>query len=159
MSKSFAAPPTLADVRRLLEAASGARSLPTKVTPRLRRLSAAFAIVFGWTLIVSACASEVVHQKSLASPDGATIADWYELSGGGAAGWVVDRVRLRPSTEPFQADRDDIFSAHSAYPVNMRWISNNELEVAYDKRGTLTTSQPRWKQVAISYRAVQVDTK
>jgi hypothetical protein len=132
---------------------------PVRVTPRLSRLSAAFAIVCGWTLIVGACASDVVHQKSLASPDGAVVADWYDLSGGGGAGWVVDRVRLRPSTEQFQADRDYIFSARSADTVNMRWISNNELEVSYDKRGTVTTSQPRWKHIAITYRAIEVDTR
>jgi hypothetical protein len=132
--------------------------MPTRTTPRLSRLSA-FAIVCGCTLFVSACDSDMVLQKSVPSPDGTVVVDHYDLSGGGGAGWAIDRVRLRPSTEPFQADCGYSFSAISAYPVDVRWISKNELEVSYGERGTVKTSQPRWKNVAIRYRAIQINTR
>jgi len=88
------------------------------------------------------------------SPDGKIVAEWYELLGGGAAGWGVDRVELRPASEAFKGGRAYSFSSISADPVKMRWISNSELELSYDRRGTVERSNATWKGVTIRYRAV-----
>jgi hypothetical protein len=103
----------------------------------------------------SACASTTTLLVSVPSPNGEIVADWYEVTGGGAAGWAVDRVCLRRVTEAFAAKSDYAFSASSAEPLKMRWLSNHELEVSYDRRGTIERSQSTWRGIKISYIAAK----
>jgi hypothetical protein len=102
---------------------------------------------------LTACGQPTVAlEQSVPSPDRTLIADWYVLAAGGGAGSTVDVVRLRPATEPFRADSGYSFSAISADPVIVRWISNTELEVSYDERGHVRTSDHKWKNVTIRYQ-------
>jgi hypothetical protein len=67
--------------------------------------------------------SDPIRMESVASPDEAVIADWYELSGGGAAGYVADEISLRAATDPFRRKSDYVFAAPGANVIILKGIS------------------------------------
>jgi len=97
---------------------------------------------------------EVRLISSTSSPDKSLIADYYELTGGGAAGVAVDRVRLRATAGAFESDDGFSFEALSADPVSVRWLSDRELEIAYNKAGTVRRDDSHWNNVSIQYRTI-----
>jgi hypothetical protein len=159
------------EARESAEAWRSGRTRADLTTSKIRELMSASSTGLGshvkrrvwlmfWTsplvvlLCQLACApSSVELQQSITSPDGALVADYYALNAGGGAGSAVDVVRLRPANERFRADSGYSFFAVSADPVTVRWISNTELEVSYDERGHVRTSDQKWKNVTIRYRS------
>jgi len=86
------------------------------------------------------------------SPDRTILVDWYELAGGGGAGWSEDQVRLRPSDERFRTGSDCVFRAASADRLSIRWKDSRSLEIAYPHQDSVLKSESRWRNVSISYR-------
>jgi hypothetical protein len=109
--------------------------------------------VYVWALPAVGCSflDDIILKQSHPSPDGVFVADWYQLSGGGAVSTSVDRVRLREATEPFRSGSDDIFSALEADVIAIRWISNRELEIAGPVDAPIKRSEPKWRDVNITY--------
>jgi hypothetical protein len=87
-------------------------------------------------------------KRSERSPDGAYIADWYTLSGGGAAGASSDTVSLRHANEPFVLKKDWVCGAIDAHDVSLKWISTRELEVTF-QGGTVDTKQLTWNGITV----------
>lgn len=92
---------------------------------------------------------------AVSSPDGKLVADWYQLGGGGAAGWSIDRIRLRRAGDPSNLRwpsamlRDYSVGIISGDRLNIRWTSNNELRVDYPTLSTVTRCEPQWREVSI----------
>ena len=85
------------------------------------------------------------------SPQGEWIADWYQLSGGGAAGWSADYVRVRRMTDNFSVSSDYVFSIISGDQLELRWTSETELHIEYPDDGTPTRVESHWNSVSLSY--------
>jgi hypothetical protein len=107
-------------------------------------------------LVLSSCDLTATVKVSEKSPDGALIADWYTLSGGGAAGASSDEVSLRRSSEPFRLKRDSVFGAvDSDDQIGLKWLSNRELEIVYPAGASLMNRpSTTWQDVTIRYREV-----
>src|SRR6266571_6159717 len=102
--------------------------------------------------------SDPIMMESVISPDGAMIADWYEISGGGAAGAVSGAISLRAATEPFRAKSDFVFGAIDANVLTLKWISSRELEITYPRGVPVTRMSASWRHVSIRYIAHQFET-
>jgi hypothetical protein len=99
------------------------------------------------TLISTACGEgklNLIVQESIPAPDADVVADWYSLSGGGAAGFSTDRVRLRRATDAFVADNGCVFSAISGHTMKVKWIGKKQLEISYDKSFGVRRSSRSW---------------
>jgi hypothetical protein len=95
--------------------------------------------------------------ESLKSPDAALIVDWYELSDGGAASAAGDVVSIRLATDPFRVTSDCVFAAADAHVINLKWISNRELEIDYPSRASISIKSGNWRDVTIRFVAHQYD--
>src|SRR5258708_4883019 len=105
------------------------------------RISRAESVAFVVLLVMAiSCglSSDPVIMKSVPSPDGTFIADYYQIRGGGALGSVADAVSLRAGTDSFRQSRDYVFGAIDAEAVELRWRSNYELEITYPAAITVT---------------------
>ena len=122
------------------------------VCPSVRRVTGSFAMAFVVAMCFSSCGfwSETELVKSSISPNGVIVADWYQISGGGAAGWSRDRVRLRPANEKFATGNDYSFDAISADKIELEWASDTELRVRYPSDAAVTKSEPKWNDIAIA---------
>ena len=96
--------------------------------------------------------------SSVASPDGAITADWYQVSGGGAASAVSDTVALRFTNEPFTPRRRDyVFGAMDADTLELHWRGDRQLEIIYPSRSYVGRMSPTWKDVKIAYIERRMD--
>ena len=92
---------------------------------------------------------------SVTSPDGALIADWYQISGGGAASATSDSVAIRRANEPFQETSEYVFGTVDADRISMKWQSARELEITYMEGTTVGRQRTQWNDVEIHYRLVR----
>jgi hypothetical protein len=88
-------------------------------------------LIIGGPIAACRIMSDVYPMGAVPSPNRSLVAGWYQVSGGGAAGWSEDRVRIRRADEPFKTDSDCVFLGVSADKLNLRWVSDNQLEIAY----------------------------
>ena len=87
-----------------------------------------------------------VVEREVASPDGARVARYYVVSGGGAAGYVDEYVDVRPRGEPFDPYADDpaLLMTHGG-GVTLTWRGPDRLVVEY----------PGWAGVSRGCRAAR----
>jgi hypothetical protein len=109
-----------------------------------------------WIAIVAAsgvsCSTSIQVIDSVKSPDGAIVADFFLVSGGGAAAAESQGVSLRSSTDTF-SPTNDVFGAVDVRNVRLGWTAKRELEVAYGggSDDAPTTMKPSWRNVSIRY--------
>jgi hypothetical protein len=106
-------------------------------------------------LFATACglSSDPVRMQSLNSPDGALVADYYQVWGGGATGGVADMVAIRRTEEPFGSWRDYVFGAIDGNEVTLKWIDSRTLEITYPKGLSPSRTSSSWHDVAVKYVA------
>ncbi len=99
---------------------------------------------------------DVYIGREAVSPDGKKVATFYTISGGGAAGYVLTRLNLRPKTQawkPTKASNDYVFELRHGDDLDLQWQGNNKLNVVYEA-GADTYDQLNSKDgVKISYQA------
>lgn len=93
------------------------------------RLASWLAVLLG-ALVAQGCPQSVEQIFECASRDGERIASFYRVFGGGAAGWQLMRVSVRPKAEPFDAD-DFIFEMSHGYDVRLEWQDSQNLLIGY----------------------------
>jgi hypothetical protein len=94
------------------------------------------------------------------SPDSAYVARYYQVAGGGAAGFVAQVVDVRSTAEAFNWSRwrDEAVFVASHKSVGVRWVGARHLEVEYaDYNGNgagdpPSTAVPRRGAISLSYR-------
>src|SRR4051812_40910982 len=91
------------------------------------KLGRFYRLLLTATLFAYGCGHDVDPPRSFTSPDGALVADSYVLGGGGAAGWVAERVRLRRSNESFRDDDRYVLELISGRIVEVRWLNKDVL--------------------------------
>jgi len=101
---------------------------------------------------LAACGSHVTQLDTLVSPDGALIADRYQISGRSATSGSVGFVQIRPSSESFTLRSDFVFKSAPGRLVRVAWKTNAALEIAYSPLETESQTEARWKTVSITYR-------
>jgi hypothetical protein len=114
-----------------------------------------FPLLLGATAAIAClatCGSHVTRLDTLVSPDGALIADRYQISGRSATSGSVGFVQIRPSSESFTLRSDFIFKSAPGRLVRVAWKNNAELEVTYSPLETDSLLETRWKAVSIGYR-------
>lgn len=89
--------------------------------------------------------------QSCYSPDQKMIATFYELSGGGAAGWVSQRVSLRPKEIPFSEAEDIIFQIRHGSQVTMIWENEKVLKIEYPEESEIDKKTELYKDIKIIY--------
>lgn len=116
----------------------------------------AVAVLFG---VVALCSCgladyDVKKGQEVVSPDGQKVATFYVISGGGAAGFVMARVKISPKSQAFKsdlADEDYVFEVRHENFVSMRWQDNYHLVISYDKSADVHRSLPTKSGTNISY--------
>lgn len=109
--------------------------------------------------IVNSCTSksagdEVNILTSSASPDNEYVATFYNVSGGGAAGYVYMLVNLRRRSEPFDPKEGIIVQMTRSYEVNLKWDDNEHLTVGHSKEATMYLQVKEWgtkRKIQIRY--------
>ena len=99
---------------------------------------------------------DVYIGREAVSPDGKNTATFYTISGGGAAGYVLTRLNLRPSKQVFKPTKesnDFVFELRHGDDIDLQWQRNNRLKVVYES-GADTYDQLNQKgDVKIIYQA------
>ena len=93
--------------------------------------------------------------QSCSSPDKKMVATFYELSGGGAAGWVLLRVNLRAAETPFSEDENIVFEIRHGYQVNLSWKNDKYLKIEYPETGEIDKIIEVFKGVRIEYEKIK----
>lgn len=115
-------------------------------------LKSSICVVVILVLVSCGLASDPIRMQSVASPDGAFTADYYQQSGGGATGGAADVVSIRPSNEPFREKLDRVFGAIDARDVKLRWTASRRLEITYTKKSIApSTAKASWREVFVDY--------
>jgi hypothetical protein len=125
--------------------------LQTASGSSLRRACGACILLIS-ACLVGACGNETSRIGTIPSPDGSVIADWYQISGGGGAGWSQDFVRLRKRGERFAVSSDNVFEAISADNVKVVWNGNRQLQISYPSLTAVDKTLPKWNSVSITFR-------
>ena len=104
-----------------------------------------------------AAGDTTVNLRSVvASPNRTHVATSFDVSGGGAAGFVYKCVNLRPATQPFAATAGVVFQMSGNAEPTIRWEANGMLIVEHPREATVYTSESEWKAesgtVQICYR-------
>jgi hypothetical protein len=115
----------------------------------MRHMIEKFLCLAGLLLIGTACSSEVHFVSSAPAPDGRWRADLYVEDGGGAAGFSSDEVRLLRSSE---GSGPIVFEAASSDPVQIKWLDNTHLEIAYPRQDCVLKAKESVDGVRITYR-------
>ncbi len=99
--------------------------------------------------ILNSCVSKSVRDDvnilaSSMSPDKEYIATFYNVSGGGAAGYVYMFVNLRRNSEPFDPKKGIIVQMTRCYEIHMKWDDNEHLTVSRSKNATTYLQLSEW---------------
>jgi hypothetical protein len=90
-----------------------------------------------------ASTDEITIQREQVSPNGGFVARYFTISGGGAAGYVSQRVNVQKAASEFnQSDGIILELAHSQIH-SIDWESDNLLKVRYSKTGTVYSRKAR----------------
>jgi hypothetical protein len=104
-------------------------------------------------------------ELSCPSPDGAVVAIFYRVFGGGAAGWQREGVTIQPSGQPLDPD-ESVLDLHSGFDVRMTWHDPDRLLVEYPNSARVDTMSEKYdvrtgllkrvvRTVEISYSPVE----
>ncbi len=93
--------------------------------------------------------------QSCSSPDQKTVATFYELSGGGAAGWVLLRVNLRAVEAPFSEDENIVFELRHVRHVNLSWENDKDLKIEYPESAEIDKMIEMFKGTKIVYEKIK----
>jgi hypothetical protein len=88
------------------------------------------------------------------SPDKEYIATFYNVSGGGAAGYAYMLVNLRRNDKPFNPKEGVIFQMTGVYQISLRWDDNEHLTVRHSKPAAIYLQEKEWgneRKIRISY--------
>jgi len=88
------------------------------------------------------------------SPDNEYIATFYNVSGGGGAGYAYMLVNLRRKDKPFNPKEGVIFQMTGAYQVTLRWDDNEHLTIRHSKPAAVYVQAQEWgneRRIRISY--------
>lgn len=109
------------------------------VTKRTRHITSYFivGVLSIGMLALSGCIGgtgkyDVEIDKEVRSPDGKTIATFYIISGGGAAGYVIIRLKIRPRSQTFKEDDNYVFEMRHGDDLGLKWQGNNHLIVTFE---------------------------
>lgn len=89
-----------------------------------------------------------------ASPDHEFIAASYIVSGGGGAGYVYKVVNLRREGEPFNPEKDIVFSVTKTSSITLIWEDNEHLLIKHSNPGSIYKQLKEWgseRKISISY--------
>lgn len=89
--------------------------------------------------------------KEATSPDGRYTATFYTVSGGGAAGYVVEYVSLRERGKAFRAHEGKVFEMGHAYEIDLSWKESRHLVVEYPDRADVHRAADNLGSVLITY--------
>ena len=120
----------------------------------------AFIIIFGITAN-KACSmdnhpvEEDVDILLIAnSPNTDYIVTVYTISGGGAAGYVYERVSIRKKEDRFDKNKGMIFQGAKIKNLSVEWKGDRLLQVKYTKAGDIFTQEKEWgkkEKILIEY--------
>ena len=94
------------------------------------------------------------------SPNGKKVATFYTISGGGAAGYVLTRLNLRPQNRKFSATKesdDFVFELRHGLDPSLQWQGNNRLKVVYEAGADTYRKLSEKENVKIIYQAKGVN--
>ena len=103
---------------------------------------------------------DVFIGREATSPDSKKVAAFYTISGGGAAGYVLTRLQIRPSNQKFSADKntdDFVFELRHGDDLGLRWQGNNQLKVVYESGANIHRQMNEKDGVTIGYQAKTVN--
>lgn len=89
--------------------------------------------------------------QEIESPDGRYVATFYTISGGGAAGYVVERLKIMPRSQVFKADEDYVFEMRHAYKLDLEWRDDDFLIVTYPTDADVHRKLTSKGNIKISY--------
>ncbi|MGH7259119.1 MAG: hypothetical protein ACREI9_00370 [Nitrospiraceae bacterium] len=116
---------------------------------------AAFLLVI--LLAFTACSPDTKITLECTSPDGQILASFYIYSGGGAAGYQLERVNIRESGNPFEP-QSYVLELKDGYDIHLFWQAPLRLLVEYPSDARLDQAIPQYlvggKAIEIHYRAL-----
>ncbi len=113
------------------------------------------ALFFGAFLIMDGLVDnsppDIHVTKEVVSPDGKNVASFYTISGGGAAGYVVIRLKIRPANQVFKSDENYIFEMRHGDDIDLEWRDDDYLIVTYPMDADIYRQQTIQGKIKISY--------
>lgn len=94
---------------------------------------------------------DIYVTKEVASPDGKNVASFYTISGGGAAGYVVNRLKIRPANQAFKADENYVFDMRHGDDIHLEWRDDDYLILTYPAQADIYRTQNKWGNIQIVY--------
>lgn len=98
--------------------------------------------------------------REAVSPDGKNTATFYTISGGGAAGYVLTRLNLRPNHQKFKPTKesnDFVFELRHGEDLDLQWQGNNRLKVVYEAGADTYRQLNQQGDVEIIYQAKAIN--
>src|SRR5215204_5128421 len=89
---------------------------------------AAIPFAFLWMLGFSEHTLETLQETT--SPTGKFVATSYSDMGGGAAGWCMAEVNVRPAGEELPPN-EEVFAAHCGTKVELLWNADDQLTIKF----------------------------
>lgn len=102
--------------------------------------------------------TQVRVDQECPSPSGELVATFYDLSGGGAAGWVQEYLAVRRATAPLDTAAHVLKMSHG-YDLRLTWASDRRLTVGRPASARVDTalasaSVGPGREVALRYEAL-----
>ena len=120
-------------------------------------------LLFGFCLVavaVNGCGGEssqvdVDIISTVVSPDEEHVATVYNISGGGAAGYVYRLVGLRRHADTFNRKEGIVFQVTHTENITATWEDDAHLTIRYSKPSSLLTQVKEWgtgeRKIHINY--------
>ena len=105
-------------------------------------------------VVAGAACREVKGVVECPSPDGATIATFYVVAGGGAAGFQYGRVSLRPASSAFDPD-EYVLQLQGGSDARLGWASSDSLVIEYPEGARLDSAVVTWGERPVGLRYVR----
>ncbi len=96
---------------------------------------------------------DVSIDKEIASPDGKSVATFYIIFGGGAAGYVNTRLQIRPKNQPFKENEKYVFDMSHSDEHQVEWKDNRHLIVVYPSDASILRIWTKQGDIEIAYKA------
>jgi hypothetical protein len=97
---------------------------------------------------------DVVTVTTAGSPNNEHVATVYNVSGGGAAGYVYNCVNLRKREEPFESKTGIVFTASGTRRITAVWQDDEHLIIRHSKSAGIYKNAEEWgsdRKIRISY--------
>ena len=118
------------------------------------RYGSTFAIVIFASFASSGCRTDVSLQQEVWSPDSTRVARFWQLAGGGAAGFVNGYVEVRPRDEPFQPFTKEYAFVNGGHEVSLIWRGNDHLHIKFPAWHYAGRRCPSVRGVVFTYEAL-----